>query len=266
MSESTLLLVDGHSVVRRVYEAVNGGAPMIEAEKVKQASRSSLQSLRRAFDEHPSTHALVAFDAGGKNWRHALYPEYKANREESTPEFKAMIAPLRERVEGVLGVHTVAVPGVEADDVIGTVVRRWIESGRDPARITILSGDKDLVWLTAHRARVYDHFGAEWRGAEWIEKKFGAGIRAAQILDWLALNGDKVDGVPGLKGCGKVTATRWLNEFGTLDALIERAAEVSGKIGETLRAGIEDVRLSRRLVSLKTRVECGVTWGLLRRQ
>lgn len=262
MSGATLLLIDGHNVVRRVYEAITD-APS-EAERVARAMRSSLQSIRRCLEENATSHALVVFDHGGKNWRHGHYAEYKANRPPTPPEFKAAISGLRERIEGVLGVHTLSKDGFEADDLIGAIVRKWIDSGKPAAAITVASTDKDLQWLIAFGVRIRDHFEKIFKTEEDVQRKFG--VRPALVLDWLALVGDKTDNVPGLAGCGKVTATEWLNKYGSLSALLENADQIGGKIGEKLRAGMDMVRLSRLLVSLRTDMQCGVTWNQMRRQ
>jgi DNA polymerase-1 len=262
------LLIDGHGVVRRCYEKLkrDAGGALEEPKLVHNAMRTGLQSLNKALSACPTSHACVVFDFGGKNWRHRLYPEYKANREPSTDEFKQGVRGLRSKVEGVLGVKALAVEHVEADDTIATLVRRWIESGRPAANVTVSATDKDLAWLGAHGVVIHSHFEDGPRDAAWVAGKFGDGITHAQILDYLALVGDKTDNVPGLNGCGPKTAHAWLTQYGTLPALLEKAGEIPGAIGDKLRAGIEAVKLSRTLVSLHTKVQCGVSWRDLLRE
>lgn len=262
MSNATLLLIDGHSCVRRVYEAITDAPD--EAARVARALRSSLQSVRLILEANPTTHALVVFDHGGQNWRHRLYPEYKANRPPSTPEFKAMIPELRKRIEGALGVLTHSVPDVEADDVIAAITRKAIEAGIPGDAITVSTTDKDLAWLMCRGVRIWVHHDRKHKTEDDIVARFGVG--SAQILDYLALAGDKSDGVPGLHGCGPATAVKWLTQYGNLPGIIANAAEIGGAIGQKLRENMAALKLSRLLVSFKTDIQCGVTWNQLRRE
>ena len=157
------------------------------------------------------------------------------------------------------GLHVVSLPEVEADDVIGTVVLRWLADGRGEA--TIASTDKDLHGLIAHGARVWDHFKSEWHDHAWVEQKWG--VPAEQLPDLLALMGDVTDSIPGVSKVGVKTAARLLRTYGDLDAIMAGAGILKDTLGETLRKEREMLYLSRQLVQLKTDVRVGVTWNML---
>lgn len=251
-----LVLIDGLNIVRRIYEAIP--APDSD-KKAEGAMKSSFTSMQRALQEHKPTHALVAFDASGPTWRHELYPDYHKNRKPKPEPLKNAIPVLIERLKGA-GLTVVQVPGVEADDVLAGLSRKWISLSR--GRVTVLSTDKDLAALSAEGIGVYDHFKGEWHDDVWVEKKFG--VRAAQLQDLLALTGDTSDGVQGVPGVGPKTAAKWLNEFGTLQALLEGAATLSGKGAQALREHVQTVQLARQLVDFRFDVSLGVTWNMLK--
>jgi DNA polymerase-1 len=251
--EQSLLLLDGHSIVRRVYEARKANNPKGQDEQtiVESSMYSALMSIQRALDEHPTTHGLAVFDYGGENWRHRIYPEYKANREPTTPEFKAGVHTLRTRINRTLGLCETAIEDAEADDVITTVTRRWDYRGP----VTLLTTDKDLTWLVAHGVRIWNHFEGHWRDAEWCMRKMG--VEPYQVLDYLALVGDKTDNVPGLHGCGPKTAAAWLEQYGTLENIIANADVIPGALGTKLKLGMDRLLMSRKLVSLASNINCG---------
>ena len=251
-----LLLIDGLNVVRRVYEA--NPAPD-SPDKAQAAVRSSLGSFRRALEEHKPTHILAPFDFGGPTWRHELYPDYRKKRKPMPQELRDVLPALYERLHE-MGVPTISVPGVEADDVLATAFYRWDTAKRGP--VTVLSTDKDLTALAADGARVRDHFNLVWRDETWIVEKFGVG--PALLHDLLALSGDSSDDIPGVPGVATKTAAKLLNAHGTLDSVLAAAETVKGKLGENLRASLDLVRLARKLVSFKTDLSLGLTWNSLR--
>lgn len=254
--EGILLLADGMNVVRRVYEA--NPAPDSPA-KAEGAVRSSLASFRRGLLEHRPTHFLAVFDHGGPTWRHELYPKYKMLRKPMAPELQAALPDLYARM-AEMGWATCRVPFVEADDVIAAVSRRWCGARR--GRAIVLSTDKDVAQLLVDGVEVRDHFNNEWRNEAWLQAKFG--IPPSLLGDFLALMGDESDGIPGVPKVGRVTAAKWLREYGGLDAVVARAGEIKGKVGESLRASIADLHVSRRLVDFKTDMELGLTWRSMR--
>lgn len=253
-----LLLVDGLNVVRRIYEA--NPAPD-SAEKAQAAVRASLGSFRRAREEHSPSHSLVAFDHGGQTWRHQLFPAYKKSRKPMPAQLRAVIPLIIAELNG-LGLKSIVVPGVEAEDVLGTVFRVWAKTRQDEA--IVLSTDKDLAALIAEGARVYDHFKPEWRDEAWVMAKFG--VPASMLQDSLALTGDQADDIPGVEKVGVKTAAAWLTQYGSLENVIRAAGELKGKAGENLRKQIDRARLSRDLVELKTDLSLGLTWNMLRVQ
>ena len=250
-----LLAIDGLNIVRRVYEA----SPEPDSpEKAEIALRHALSSLRNLVNDHQPTHLLAAFDHGGTTWRHALYAGYREGRAPMPSVLREALPPFYDKLRG-LGMQVLSLPEVEADDVIGTVVMRWLAEGRGEA--TVASTDKDLHCLIAHGARVWDHFKSEWRDHAWVEQKWG--VPPEQLPDLLALMGDVTDSIPGVSKVGVKTAARLLRTYGTLDAIMAGAGILKDTLGETLRKEREMLYLSRQLVQLKMDVKVGVSWNML---
>ncbi|WP_235590080.1 5'-3' exonuclease [Burkholderia cenocepacia] len=254
-----MLLIDGLNIVRRVYEA---NPSPDSADKAQAAMKNSLASFRRALKTHTPSHVLVPFDEEGPNWRNELYPAYHSSRKPMAAELRAVLPELKEKLQETLGAPTITKAGYEADDLIGTVVTRWME--RSTAPVKILSSDKDLLYWVSLGALVRDHFADKepWRGREYVMNKFG--VPPELILDFHALVGDKVDDVPGVDKVGKVTASAWLNEYGSLEGVLQNADALKGKVGENLRKQTDRALLSRQLVAMKTDVPLGLTWNMLR--
>ncbi len=250
-----LLAIDGLNIVRRVYEA----SPEPDSDlKASIALRHAFSSFRNLLDAHQPTHVLAAFDYGGPTWRHVLYPRYRENRAAMPSCLREALPEFHERL-GKAGLRVLSIPEVEADDVIGTGVMRWLEEGRGDA--VVATTDKDLHALVAHGALVWDHFKGEWHDDAWVRNRFGV---APELLhDLLALMGDPTDGVPGVSKVGMKTAARLLNAYGSLDAVMAGAGILKTPLGERLRAEREILYLSRRLVQLRTDVRLGVTWKML---
>lgn len=240
-----LLLVDGLNLIRRVYEA--NLAPD-STEKAQGALRSSLSSFNRALREHAPTHCLWAFDAGGPTWRHVLYPAYKAARKPMPTFLKDELVPFKESL--AQNGWAMAEPlGFEADDALGSLAVTASEQGIE---VVVLSTDKDLASLAAYPGvSVHDHFGNIRRDAEWCKGKFGVGPEL--ILDWLALTGDAVDGIPGVEGVGAKTATKLLLDHGDLRGVLNAAVDLNipGKVGARLHLQRDVAQLSRELTTLK---------------
>lgn len=250
-----LLAIDGLNIVRRVYEA----SPEPDSPgKADTALRHALSSLRNLLGAHGPTHVLTAFDFGGGTWRHALYPRYRENRAPMPPCLREALPGFYDRLARE-GMHVAMLPEVEAGDVIGTGVMRWLGEGRGQA--IVASTDKYLHGLIAHGALVWDHFKGEWRDDAWVRNKFG--VAPELLADLLALVGDVTDGVPGVSKVGMKTAARLLNAYGSVDAVMAGAGILKTPVGERLRAEREMLCLSRRLVQLKTDVRLGVTWNML---
>lgn len=245
-----LLLVDGTSVVRRVFEAVKGGS---DAERAVGAMNSSWGSFMRALREHEPTHFLAAFDYGGETWRHRLFSAYKSGRKPVAPELLAELPGFLERMNNG-GMRTLRVPDVEADDTVTTLALKAVARGFE---VVVLASDKDLYKLLESGVRVYDHFQSEWRDSAWVQQRFG--VNPAQMTDYLALMGDDVDGIPGVPDVGEKKAARLLAEYGTLDAVLAAAESIKGALGQRLVESADAARLSRQLATLKTDVPLGIT-------
>jgi DNA polymerase-1 len=158
-----------------------------------------------------------------------------------------------------IGMCPIAIPDVEADDVIGTVVTRWLNENRGEA--VVATTDKDLHCLIAEGARIWDHFKSEWHDRAWVEQKWG--VTPGMLPDLLALMGDETDSIPGVSNVGVKTAAKLLRTYGTLDAIMAGAGILKDKVGESLRKEREMLYLSRQLVQLKTDVRIGVSWNML---
>jgi DNA polymerase-1 len=176
-----------------------------------------------------------------------------------------MPAPLQERLPDLygalerLGVHIVSIPGVEADDVIGTAVLRWLGEGRGEA--IIASTDQDLHVLIANGAVLWDHFRNEWHDRRWVEEKFG--VPPEMLTDLLALVGKSADSIPGVSKVGIKTAARLIQSYKTLEGVMAGAGILKDTLGEKLRQDRDNAFLSRQLVQLKTDVHLGVSWKML---
>ncbi len=246
----TLVLVDGSSYLYRAFHAM----PMFTNSRGEPtgAAYGIANMLRRLKGEYPQAAFAVVFDAPGKTFRDEMYPEYKANRPPMPEELRAQIEPIHEIVRA-LGLPLLEVPGVEADDVIGTLARRAAGAGM---RVLMSTGDKDMAQLVDESVTFANTLDGVELDADGVEAKFG--VRPERIVDYLALIGDKVDNVPGVPKVGPKTAAKWLAAYGSLDAIIERADEIGGKVGEYLRESLEQLPLSRDLVTIRLDVELDV--------
>ena len=180
----------------------------------------------------------MIFDAPGKTFRSDLYPDYKAHRPPMDPDLRAQIAPLHEVIRAH-GFPLIMVPEVEADDVIGTLATET--AGQRP--VVISTSDKDLAQLVTAQVTLVNTMTDTILDRAGVREKFG--VDPEQIIDLLALTGDSVDNIPGVPKVGPKTAAKWLNQFGSLDQIIARAEEVTGKIGESLRNHLDQLPLSR---------------------
>ena len=243
---SRLVLIDGSSYLYRAFHAL---PPLTAPDGFPTgALHGIVQMLRTTLKEQPDYAAFV-LDASGPTFRDALYPQYKANRPPMPDEMRQQVEPMIELVEA-LGLPLLRVPGVEADDVIGTLARQACAAG---VPVLISTGDKDFAQLVCPGVTLLNTMGNYTLDEAGVVTKFG--VRADQIVDYLSLMGDSVDNVPGVDKVGPKTAAKWLAEHGTLDNVIANAAKVSGKIGENLRAALDRLPLNRQLVTIKTDVE-----------
>ncbi len=243
-SAQTLLLVDGSSYLYRAYHAL----PDLKSRQGEStgALYGVLNMLRRLRRETSVEFAACVFDTKGPTFREAWYPDYKANRPPMPDDLRTQVPPLHDAIRAA-GWPLIAETGIEADDVIGTLARQAEAAGM---RVIISSGDKDMSQLVSERITVIDTMANKTYDRTGVIEKFG--VPPERIVDWLTLTGDTVDNVPGVPKVGPKTATKWLTEFGDLDALMARAAEVKGVVGDNLRASLDWLPMARRLVTIKT--------------
>jgi len=256
-STQTLCLVDGSGYLFRAYHAIpnlstSNGQPTGAVYGVG-------AMLRQLLAHYPDTYLAVIFDAKGENFRHQLYPVYKANRPAPPEALIAQITLVHELVRA-LGLPLLCEPGVEADDVIATLTRQACAVGME---VLIFSSDKDLAQLVGDKVWLVDPKNQQRLDAAGICQKYG--IPPARMGDYLALMGDKVDNVPGVPNVGPKTAIKWLQEYGDLDNIIANAPRINGKVGENLRAALPELALSRQLVRLRSDVKLAVSPSMLRR-
>lgn len=251
----TLLIIDALNIIRRIHEAVVG--PDSE-EKVAQTIASSLASFKRALRTHRPTHAVAVFDHEGHTWKHALYEPYQASRKPMPPDLRDGLLIIQQELQN-MGLHSIAIEGIEADDAIATLAEKWCQASLD--RVIILSTDKDFLQLLSDQVCIYDHFKGLWRDAAYVLGKFG--VKPSQMGDLLALMGDAADGIPGVDKVGSKTAAGLLRIHGNLERVISNCDKVTGQVGVNLRKGIAMARLSRQLVSFKTDVPLGLTWRMI---
>lgn len=249
-TSSPFILVDGSSYLFRAYHAL---PPLTNSKGTPTgAMYGVLNMIKKLVEEHGSEHIAVVFDTKGKNFRHTLFPEYKANRPEMPEELAVQIKPLHAIIQAQ-GIPLIAIPGYEADDVIGTLARQAQEKGW----FTLIStGDKDFAQLVNPKIHLINTMRNTKMDEKGVLEKFG--VRPNQIIDYLALIGDSVDNVPGVPKVGPKTAAKWLAQYECLDNIIEHADEIKGKVGENLRNALEQLSLSKTLVTIKEDVplEC----------
>jgi DNA polymerase I len=258
VSGKPLVLVDGSSYLYRAFHAL---PPLTNSrDEPVGAVLGVVNMLLKLLEEHHPEHFAVVFDARGKTFRDDMYAEYKANRPPMPDELSAQIGPVLEVIEA-LGLPILQLPGVEADDVIGTLACRAAEAGMDTL---VSTSDKDMAQLVNERVTLVNTMSGTTLDPAGVVEKFG--VPPERIVDWLALVGDTSDNIPGIPKCGPKTATKWLAEFGDLDTLKARADEVGGKIGESLRAHLDQLDLSRELATIRCDLELELAPADLRRR
>ncbi len=255
--DAPLILVDGSSYLYRAFHAL---PPLSAADGTPTgAVLGVVNMLHKLIDDYSPEYLAVLMDAPGPTFRDELFAEYKANRPSMPDELRAQIEPLLTAVRA-LGLPLLRVEGVEADDVIGTLVRRAGEQGRE---VLVSTADKDMAQLVSEGVRLVNTMTGKVLDEAGVVEKFG--VRPDQVIDWLALVGDSSDNIPGVPRVGAKTAARWLNEYDSVAELIERAGEIGGKVGESLRAHLEQLKLSQQLATIRTDVELDLGPEALRR-
>ncbi|MCR9261621.1 MAG: DNA polymerase I [Pseudomonadaceae bacterium] len=245
-----VVLVDGSSYLFRAFFAL----PELKTTRGHPtgAIRGVISMIRRLVKDYDGSPIAVIFDAPGKTFRDDLYPEYKANREAMPDDLREQIEPIHEIIRA-MGIPLFIVPGVEADDVIGTLAQQ----ASDAERHTVVStSDKDMAQLVSDHVTLVNTMTDTKMDAEGVAEKFG--VPPERIIDYLALVGDSVDNIPGVPKVGPKTAAKWLKQFGTLDDIMSRAEEVGGKVGENLRGSLDQLPLSKELATIKCDVELDI--------
>ena len=251
--KKTLLLVDGSSYLYRAFHAmpdlrVVAGDPSSPATGAIRGMINMMQKLRK---DVRAEYAVCVFDAKGPTFRDALYPEYKAQRSPMPDDLRSQVEAIHEVVQ-LMGWKVLNVPGVEADDVIGTLACMASKQGIE---VIISSGDKDLSQLVDEHVTVIDTMNDRRRDLAGVESEFGVPPRL--MIDYQTLVGDTVDNVPGVPKVGPKTAVKWLLEYGSLDALVAHAADIKGVVGENLRKSLDWLPRGRELLTIKT--DCDLT-------
>jgi len=213
------------------------------------AVKGVINMIRSMVKNNPESNVVIVFDAKGKTFRNELYDAYKAHRPPMPDELKVQIAPIHKIVEA-MGLPTLIIDGVEADDVIGTLAREASAAG---ISTLISTGDKDLAQLVDDQVSLINTMTNEALDTDGVKSKFG--VYPNQIIDYLALVGDSADNIPGVPSVGPKTAVKWLAEHQSMSEIIDNASSISGKVGERLRESVEVLLLSYELATIKTDVE-----------
>jgi DNA polymerase-1 len=249
----TLLLVDGSSYLYRAFHAMPdlrgpGGVPT-------GAIHGFVAMLKLLRKQYPSRHGACVFDAKGPTFRDAWYAQYKANRAPMPDDLVLQIEPIHEAVK-LLGWPVLMVPGIEADDAIGTLACAAANAGHS---VVISTGDKDLAQLVTERVTLINTMSNERLDVAGVAAKFG--VPPGRIVDYLTLIGDAVDNVPGVDKVGPKTAAKWIAEHGSLDGVMAAAAGMKGVAGENLRRALDWLPQGRRLVTVVT--DCDLSGHVL---
>jgi DNA polymerase-1 len=239
--------VDGSSFLYRAFHAM----PDLRSPQGEPtgAIYGVLNMLRKLRHDYPADYSLCVFDAKGKTFRDDWYPEYKAHRPSMPDDLARQIEPLHQAI-AASGWNILALEGVEADDVIGTLVQ---QAARDGVRSIVATGDKDLAQLVSEHVTLVNTMSNETLDVPGVNAKFG--VPPERIVDYLTLTGDAVDNVPGVEKVGPKTAVKWLSQYGTLDSVMQHAGEIGGVVGENLRRTLDWLPQARRLLTVKCDVE-----------
>lgn len=246
MNKPLMLLVDGSSYLYRAYHAM----PDLRGPDGQPtgAIHGMVAMLKRLRDDAGAEHAACVFDASGPTFRDEWYPDYKAQRSPMPDALREQIDPIHEVVR-LLGWPVLTVPGIEADDAIGTLSRVAAQAGH---QVLISTGDKDLAQLVTPDVQLINTMSNERLDEAGVLAKFG--VAPDRIIDYLTLMGDTVDNVPGVEKVGPKTAAKWIAEHGSLDGVIAAADKIKGVAGENLRKALDWLPMGRKLVTVK--VDC----------
>ncbi|MCX7115980.1 MAG: DNA polymerase I [Gammaproteobacteria bacterium] len=241
-----IILVDGSSYFFRAFHAL---PPLMNSKKMPTGAVYGVANMmRRLIKDHAPEHLVVVFDTKGPTFRDELYPAYKAHRPPMPTDLSVQFEPLVTLLR-LMGIPVLMIEGVEADDVIGTLAR---EAERSDRRVLISTGDKDFAQLVNENVTLLNTMSNVVLDVQGVKDKFE--VWPNQMIDYLTLVGDSVDNVPGVPKCGPKTAVKWLQLYGTVDALLAHADDITGKIGESLRESAPRLPLTKQLVTIKVDV------------
>lgn len=254
----TLYVIDGYAQIFRAYYAIRGGMQSPHTGEPTHAVFGFTGMLLKLLRQLRPDFVIVAADAPGKTFRDDMYTEYKANRDAMPEDLRQQIPRVMELIDA-FGIPVVAHEGVEADDVIASITRQVLgDPDMADVRIRIVSRDKDLEQLLCERVTLYDIHKDEELDVEGLWQS--RGIRPDQVIDLLALTGDTADNVPGVPGIGPKTAAKLIQEYGSLDGILQNIDAIKGKRRENLEAARETLALSKALVTLKDDVDLSIPW------
>ena len=242
-----VVLVDGSSYLFRAYHAM---PPLNNSKGMPTGAVKGVVNMMRSLaKDYANANIVVVFDAKGPTFRNEMYVEYKAHRPPMPDDMRPQIEPIHQIINA-MGLPLLIIPGVEADDVIGTLAAQATAQGIDTL---ISTGDKDMAQLVSPHVGLVNTMTNTYLDEEGVFTKFG--VRPDQIIDYLAIVGDTADNIPGVPGAGPKTAVKWLAAYDTLENLMEKADEIGGKIGEKLRNALDFLPLSQALTTIKLDVE-----------
>lgn len=251
------ILVDGSYYLFRTYHALPKSM-MTTQGLMTNAIRGTLNALLKLMRRYHPTHMAVCFDTKSPTFRHAISPEYKANRPKMDHELAEQI-PYIHRLVRALGIPLLRIEGAEADDIIGTLTQRAVAEGH---HVVISTGDKDMAQLVNDCVILEDSFTGKITDVQGVIEKFG--IKPTQMVDYLTLMGDASDGIKGVPGIGKKTAEKLLNEYGSLGGILENAENISGRAGKNLIEHADDIPMNSQLATIVTDLDIGQHWEDLR--
>ncbi|MFC1681679.1 DNA polymerase I [Pseudomonadota bacterium] len=247
-----LILIDGSSYLYRAFHASRDQHLATSRGQPTGAVFVLINMVRKLLSDHDPQFVGVVFDARGKNFRHELYEDYKANRPPMPDELKSQIPYVHDLVRS-MGLPLISIDGVEADDVIATLAS---QAGARGLHTLVSTGDKDLAQIVNDEVELVDTMQDKRLDKGGVVEKFGVGPE--RIADYLALVGDSSDNIPGVPKVGPKTAVKWLAQFGSLDELMRQADQVPGKVGENLRSSLEQLPMSRELATVRYDVDVGM--------
>ncbi|MBM4207619.1 MAG: DNA polymerase I [Gammaproteobacteria bacterium] len=253
-----LILVDGSSFLFRAYHAI---PPLTSPKGIPtNAIHGVTNMLRKLINDYHSDYITIVFDAPGGTFRNELYAEYKANRAAMPDDLRVQIEPLHQIIRA-MGLPLIMETGIEADDVMGVLAKQAEAQGY---QVIISTGDKDMAQLVNENIILENTMSNSRMDIQGVIDKFG--VKPEQIIDYLSLVGDSVDNIPGVPNCGPKTAAKWLAQYETLDNLMVNADKITGKIGDNLRASLEQLLHARQLTTIKCDVELPYTMADLRQK